>query len=167
MIFATKQFFIFIELFTCNPPRCWCNPAVSDARKRRNNRRIRLPFFSPSSLLALPNMPVMCSAEKVKKYPAEIRKIPSADTSERAARTILRQLSQCVPFFSRDQRDFIISFLENSTYISCWSIVAYPLWLMTSCKLCLPMRQNAKKKRRNFCMQHDVINHTCRNSFEK
>lgn len=37
-------------LYTCNPPRCWRNPAVSCARKRRNNRRIRLPFSWPSSL---------------------------------------------------------------------------------------------------------------------
>lgn len=37
----------FIELFTCSLPRR--NPAVSNARNCHNNRRIRKPFFSPSS----------------------------------------------------------------------------------------------------------------------
>lgn len=127
-LYVCKAFFA-IEFFTCNPPRCWRNRAVSGAKKRRNNRRIQLPFFSlffsPSRLT---NVPVAVADTKRweisrgffrSKSKTYRRQLTHRGVNRKFLHDLLLVLIQCVNLFSHaiDAR-FMLAFLENFTRMS-------------------------------------------------
>jgi len=129
---SVKSVSLWIEFFTCNPPRCWRNRVVSNAKKHRNNRRIRLPFFSFLFFTVSINERARSfsvadtkSWEISRGFSGRSQKRTAADwiievsTAEIPSRFCV--LLQYVNLFSGAiDSCFTLAFLENPTRISRW-----------------------------------------------